>query len=145
VSAPGWQIGALTIGGQNEMDLPITITTVDPADAVVTFTDRTTDLSGVITAPDGQRGSDFFVVALPADRTYWAPLSRRIKSTRPGIDGHYDFEGLPPGDYVVSATTDLTNGDLQDSTILAELAARGVPVTLGVAEKKTLSFKVGGS
>jgi len=142
--APAWQVASLTIGGQDRMDLPIEIGAVDPPEAVVTFTDRASDLSGVVSAPAGQAGSDFFVVALPADRAYWIPQSRRIRSTRPGTDGRYDFVGLPPGQYVLAATTDLAGGDLQDPGVLAELATHAFPVTLGAGEKKTLDLKLGG-
>jgi uncharacterized protein (DUF2141 family) len=142
--APAWQVASLTIGGQDGMDLPIEIGTVDPPEVIVTFTDRASDLSGVVSAPAGQAGSDFFVVALPADRAYWMPQSRRIRSTRPGTDGRYDFVGLPPGQYVLAATTDLTGGDLLDPGVLAELATHAFPVTLGAAEKKTLDLKLGG-
>jgi uncharacterized protein (DUF2141 family) len=142
--APAWQVASLTIGGQDGMDLPIEIGTVDPPELIVTFTDRASDLSGVVFAPAGQAGSDFFVVALPADRAYWMPQSRRIRSTRPGTDGRYDFVGLPPGQYVLAATTDLAGGDLQDPGVLAELATHAFPVTLGAGETKTLDLKLGG-
>ena len=142
--APAWQVASLTIGGRDGMDLPLEIGTVDPPEVIVTFTDRASDLSGVVSAPAGQAGSDFFVVALPADKAYWTPQSRRIRSTRPGTDGRYDFIGLPPGQYVLAATTDLAGGDLQDPGVLAELASQAFPVTLGAGEKKTLDLKLGG-
>jgi hypothetical protein len=142
--AAAWQVASLTIGGRDGMDLPIEIGTVDPPEVIVTFADRASDLSGVVSAPAGQAGTDFFVVALPADRVYWIPQSRRIRSTRPGTDGRYDFVGLPPGQYVLAATTDLTGGDLQDPNVLAELASHAFPVTLSAGEKKTLDLKLGG-
>jgi protocatechuate 3,4-dioxygenase beta subunit len=144
IGAPTWQVASLTIGGQDGMDLPVEIGAADPPPVVVTFTDRASDLSGVVSAPTGQRSSDFFVVAIPADRVYWTPGSRRIRSTRPGTDGRYVFTGLPAGQYVLSATTDLTGGDLQDPSVLGELAAQAIPVTLGAGEKKIVDLKLGG-
>ena len=144
IGSPAWQVASLTIGGQDGMDLPIEIGAADPPAVVVTFTDHGSDLSGVVSAPAGQSGSDFFVVAIPADRVYWTPGSRRIRSTRPGTDGRYVFTGLPPGQYVLSATTDLTGSDLQDPSVLAELAAHAISVTLGAGEKKTVDLKLGG-
>jgi hypothetical protein len=142
--APVWSVASVMMGGQDVTDLPIEIGTVNPLPVTVTFTDRVSTLSGVVTAPAGQTGSDYFVVVLPANSEYWAPLSRRIKSTRPDLDGHYEFVGLPPGEYGLAATTDLEPSDLQDSSVLAELAAHAVHVTLGLGEKKTFDLKLGG-
>jgi len=142
--APVWSVGSVTMGGQDVTDLPLEIGTANPPPVTVTFTDRVSTLSGVVTAPAGQSGSDYFVVVLPANSEYWAPLSRRIRSTRPGLDGHYEFVGLPPGEYGLAATTDLDPSDLQDSSVLAELAAHAVHVTLGLGEKQTFDLKLGG-
>jgi protocatechuate 3,4-dioxygenase beta subunit len=144
IGAPGWAATSVTIDGHDVMDRPLDIGTADPPDVVVTFSNQATDLSGVVSAPAGQLASDYFVVALPTDEVYWTPLSRRIKSTRPGADGRYDFAGLPPGQYAVAATTDLTGSDLQDHGVLAELAAHAITVVLGAAEKKTVDLKLGG-
>lgn len=141
---PVWSVGSVAMGGQDVTDLPIEIGTANPPPVTVTFTDRVSTLSGVVTAPAGQAGSDYFVVVLPADSAYVAPLSRRIKSTRPGLDGHYEFVGLPAGEYGLAATTDLDPSDLQDSSVLAELSAHAVHVTLGLGEKKTFDLKLGG-
>jgi len=142
--APVWSVASIMMGGQDVTDLPIEIGTVNLPPITVTFTDRVSTLSGVVTAPAGQTGSDYFVVVLPVNSEYWAPLSRRIKSTRPGLDGRYEFVGLPAGEYGLSATTDLEPSDLQDSSVLAELAAHAVHVTLGLGEKKTFDLKLGG-
>ena len=144
IGAPGWAATSVTIDGRDVMDRPLEIGTVDPPDVVVTFSNQATDLSGVVRAPAGQLASDYFVVAFPADEAYWTPLSRRIKSTRPGADGRYDFAGLPAGEYKVAATTDLTGSDLQDHGVLAELATHAIAVTLAPAEKKTVDLKLGG-
>jgi hypothetical protein len=142
--APAWSVASVVMGGQDVTDLPIEIGTVDPPPVIVTFTDRVSTLSGLVTAAAGQAGSDYFVVVLPVDSAYVAPLSRRIKSTRPGLDGHYEFVGLPPGEYGLAAITDLDPSDLQDSSVLAELAAHAAHVTLGLGEKKTFDLKLGG-
>ncbi len=142
--APAWSVASVLMGGQDVTDLPLEIGMVNPPPVTVTFTDRVSTLSGTVTAPAGEAESDYFVVVLPIDSAYWAPLSRRIKSTRPGLDGHYEFVGLPAGEYGLAATTDLDPSDLQDSSVLAELAAHAVHVTLGLGEKKTFDLKLGG-
>ena len=144
IGAPAWQVASITVGGREALDLPLEIGTTDLAATVVTFTDQSSTLSGVVSAPAGQLASDFFVVALPADHAYWIPQSRRIRSARPGTDGRYEFVGLPPGDYILAATTDFTQADQQDPAVLAELATHAIPVTIAVGQKKTVDLKLGG-
>jgi hypothetical protein len=144
VSAPAWQVASITVGGREVLDLPLEIGATDPPATVITLTDQSSTLSGVVSAPAGQSASDYFVVALPADRAYWLPQSRRIRSARPGTDGRYEFVGLPPGDYILAATTDFTQTDQQDPGVLAELATHAIPVTIGVGQTKAVDLKLGG-
>jgi len=111
---------------------------------VVTFTDQVSELSGSLTLPSGAPATDFFVIAIPADKTYWLPQSRRIVSARPDRTGRYVFRGLPAGDYRIALTTDLVPRDLQEVSALEQLAAQSVPVTLTTGEKKTLDLRPAG-
>ena len=58
------------------------------------------------------------------------PSSRRILTTRPDLDGHFTFTGLPAGDYMLAAVTDLEPGQQFDPEFLSDLSGASVPVTV---------------
>lgn len=140
---PAWSVRSVVLGGQDVTDLPIDIERGDTPSATITFTDLVSELSGTFTTASGKPATDYFVVILPADRRYWSTGSRRIASTRPDTSGRYVFRGLPAGEYRLAATTDLVQADLRDPNALERLAAASTPVTLGVGEHKTFSFRIG--
>jgi protocatechuate 3,4-dioxygenase beta subunit len=141
---PAWSVRSVVLGGRDVTDVPIDIAPGDAPSMTVIFTDQVSELSGMLTTASGQPATDYFVIALPADRQYWLQQSRRIASARPDTSGRYVFRGLPAGEYRIAVTTDLVSGDLSDAAALDQLAAQSTPVTLGLGEKKTLSIKVGG-
>jgi hypothetical protein len=138
-----WTVATVSVSGQDVTDKAFDITAggIGPID--VTFTDQVTDLSGTITSPSGGPATDYFVIAIPADRDYWLPFSRRIISTRPDGAGRYLFRGLTPGEYRIALTTDLIPRDLQDVAALERLAAQSAPFTLAAGAKQTLDLKAG--
>lgn len=143
-TTPAWSLKSVTAGDRNLTDLPIEITPSGAPLLTVTFTDQSSELSGTLRTSASEPPNDFFVVVIPADRDYWLPGSRRIKSVRPDINGHYVFRGLPPGDYRVAATTDLVQSDLGDPSALVQLANQSAPVSLGLGETKVFDLKIGG-
>jgi hypothetical protein len=139
-----WSVRSVVLDGQDITDRSFEIGTGGATGLVVTFTDQVSELSGSLTLPSGAPATDFFVIAIPADKAYWLPLSRRIVSARPDRAGRYVFRGLPAGDYRIALTTDLVPRDLQEVSALEQLAAQSVPVTLTTGEKKTLNLRAGG-
>jgi protocatechuate 3,4-dioxygenase beta subunit len=145
VGAPGgpaWRVNTVTYGGRDVTDLPIEISPGGTLPLSVTFTDRASELTGMLTTPTGQPATDYFVVVLPAGQDYWLSGSRRIVSARPDATGRYVFRGLPPGQYLIGATTDLVPADLRDQSALSQLAAVSQPLTLVLGEKKALDLRV---
>ena len=138
-----WTVAAVAINGEEVTDkaFDVTASGIGPLDVV--FTDQVSELSGTISSPSGGPATDYFVIAIPADRAYWLPFSRRIVSTRPDGAGRYVFRGLPPGDYRMALTTDLVPRDLQDPAALERLLATSAPFTLRAGEKQALDLKAG--
>jgi len=139
-----WSVRSVVLDGQDVTDRSFDIGAGGATGLVVTFTDQVSELSGSLTLPSGAPATDFFVIAIPADKSYWLPQSRRIVSARPDRTGRYGFRGLPAGDYRIALTTDLVPRDLQEVSALEQLAAQSVPVTLTTGEKKTLDLRPAG-
>ena len=141
---PTWTLRSVTIGDRDVTDQAIDISASGASGLVLTFTDRVSELSGSITGPTGTPETDYFVIAMPADRDMWLPLSRRIVSTRPDRAGRYLFRNLPAGDYRIAVTTDLVPQDLQDLATLSSLAEQSLPVTVVFGERRTLDVRTTG-
>lgn len=145
VTAPsGWTLRSAIANGVDILDRPLEVGTADVTDALLTFTDKQTSLSGTITTAAGQPAPAYFIAIFPSDRSLWRPLARRIQSARAGTDGSWIVRGLPPGDYLIAAVLDLSPEDLADPTFLGEIAPAGVKVTLGEGEQKVQALRISG-
>ena len=138
-----WAVKSVLAGGQDVTDRQFEVPSNSLSDFTITFTDVVTELSGTISSPAGGAATDYFVIAIPADRAYWLQGSRRIASARPDGSGRYQFRTLPPGEYRIALTTDLVAGDLRDTHALEGLLGASVAVTIGPGEKKTLDLRAG--
>lgn len=140
----GWMVKAAIVNGRDAADLPVEIN-ADVAAAVVTFTDRLTELSGVLQTPAGTPAPSYYVIVFPKDPAYWLHDSRRIVSLRPATDGHFTTtptNPLPPGDYLIAAVTDVRSGEWFDPTFLKMLAPTAIPVTIGEGEKRKQDIQI---
>jgi protocatechuate 3,4-dioxygenase beta subunit len=114
------------------------------ANVVVTLTDKRAEVDGTLIDGTGKPTADYFVVILPTDKALWQSNARRPRSTRPDTTGKYTIAGLAPGEYFLSAVTDLDQSDLSDPAFLAQLAASAFKFTLADGEKKTQDMKIAG-
>ena len=138
-----WALRSVVVDGHDVTDLPFDVPPGGVSSVVVTFSDQVAEFAGSLVDSAGQPATDYFVIVMPTDARYLAPQSRRIASARPDVTGHFMFRGLPAGDYTLAATTDLVQSDLQNGSILSQLAAEGMPLTIGTGEKKTVTLQVG--
>ncbi len=142
-SAGSWVVKSATLNGQDTLDAPAEIAPTQGAiDAVITLTDRSTEISGAMTDASNKPAPEYFIIAFPADRSYWTPQSRRIMQTRPAHDGKFTFRNLPPGEYLIAAVTDVEQGEWFDPTFLSQLVEASVKVTLAENEKKVQDIRV---
>jgi hypothetical protein len=132
------------VNGQDTLDFPLDFTgETDIAGAVITLTDRTSELSGTITDEAGRPAFAYTIIAAAADPRFWTPGSRRIVTIRPDTSGRYIFRNLPPGDYVLAALTDLEPGRQFDPELLRTLASSSIRLSIGDGAKLTQSIRVG--
>ncbi len=136
-----WQLKSSVMFGRDTVDTPVDLREGTDG-AVITFTDRTTELSGTIQDASGQPAPEYHVVVFARDKAYWMAQSRRIRTARPGVDGKYVMPNLPPGDYLMTAVTDLEPGEQFDPAYLELISRSAITVTIGDGEKKTQDLRL---
>ncbi len=109
----------------------------------VVFTQKTTDLSGLVTDAGGKPVVDASVVIFPANRDKWKFQSRYVRTARPDTQGRYNIKSLPPGeDYLVIAVQNLENGQGGDPEFLGRAKEEAKPFTLNEGETKAVDIKL---
>ena len=145
VTAKTWALKSVTAGDHDLLEETITVQPGTPMpELVLTFTDRHTEIAGTLEPPAGGRGSDYFIVAIPAERRTWVRNSRRMQIARPASDGQFSIKDLPAGDYLIAAVTDAEPSDLNDTSFLEALAGGGSRITLDEGRRVVQNFRVGG-
>jgi hypothetical protein len=144
VTAPrGWRAKSIDVEGRDALDFMLDVkANNDVNGAIVTFTNRPAELTGMLQDASGQATSDYTIVLFPAEQKYWTPQSRRILSTRPSTDGKYSFRDLPAGDYKLVALDDAEPDSWFDPNVLRQMLTGSMSVTIVHGEKKTQDLKV---
>jgi uncharacterized protein (DUF2141 family) len=143
--AANWRLKSAVAGGRDVLDFPLVIEpNHEVGGAILTFTDRTQEVSGMIQDPMGRPTADFTIIVFPSDKNYWVPLSRRIVSARPITDGRFTLQNLPPGDYRLTAVTDVEPGEWYNPDFLQQLMGASIPISLQAGEKKIQDIRVQG-
>ncbi|MBA2306469.1 MAG: carboxypeptidase regulatory-like domain-containing protein [Acidobacteria bacterium] len=143
--ASGWTAESSVISGQDALDFAYEVKgNQNISDALITLTDRQTELTGAMTDDKNQPATGYTVIAFPADARYWTGTSRRVQTTRPATDGRFAFRNLPPGDYRLASVLDLEPGATSDPAFLQQLEASSLRVTLQPGEKKIQDIKLSG-
>jgi hypothetical protein len=140
---PGWVLDSITAGGQDVLDFPLEVRAGrDVTGVAVTFSDQVTELSGTIADQKGEPATEHTILLYPTDQKFWTPQSRRIRSARAGVDGHYTFRMVPPGEYRLTALVDPEPGAWFDREFLEQLDSSSARVVLAGGEKKVEHVKV---
>jgi len=144
--AVGWTFRSASVGGRDVTDLPLVIAAgTEPDNLMVSFSNRSTEISGLLQDASGRSAPEYFIVVFPANRALWAAGSRRIQQARPATDGRFTITGLPAGDYALAATTDVQPSDLLDPAFLDQLlAASLVRLSLEEGARVTQDIRVAG-
>ena len=134
-----WWLKSITLGGRELFDAPVDLQR-EWTDAVVTFSDRATEVSGrVAPAIPGEQPS-VFVIVFATNRAAWFPHSRRVVGVRPDDQGRYRISNLPPGEYFAVVEDNVDPNAWFDPMLLDRLSARAVRITLGPDEARTQDF-----
>jgi hypothetical protein len=145
VSSTEWWPRSLVAGDRDLLDRLIDVSVGSPSmRAVLTMSDRHTELSGRLQTPTGQPASDVFVIAFAADRRMWGPGARRVRAVRPAVDGVFSIADLPPGDYLLGAVTDVDADEWRSPAFLERLSPASIKITLGEGEKRVQDLRLAG-
>lgn len=142
-SPTGWSLKSITIRGQDAIDVPFELA-ADLTDVVLTFTDRTSTLTGVVRTSSGSPDADALVIAFPTEPQRWSqsgPYPLRIRSVRPSRAGAFTFTNLPPGDYLLAAVHDGAASDWQSPQFLELLSRQTVRVRVAEGVNVTHDLK----
>ena len=130
----GWVLRSSMVNGSDASDIAFDIKGNENIEnVVITLTDRPAEISGVLQNAAGQPAPDYGLIVFPADPRLHVARTRRTQYVRPDVTGRFIVRDLPAGDYLISAVTDVENGQWNDPAFLAELAASS-PIKISVAE-----------
>jgi hypothetical protein len=130
-----WWLKSLVVNGRDILDAPLDLRQ-GADDAVITFTDRASEVAGTLKDAQGAPAPEAYAVAFSADRSAWFFNSRRVAAVHPGRDGQFSIRNLPPGEYRIAAAVDLDQGEWFDPAVLERLLPSAAVITVTGVEKK---------
>jgi hypothetical protein len=138
-----WILKSVTVGDRDVTDTPFQVRSGESlADVSVVFTDKQSEINGMLTTENGTPVPDYTVLAFPADASLWRPQARQIMIARPDQTGKYRIRGLPPGDYYLATVDPSEQGEWFEPAYLDEHRSGAARVILGDGDVKTNDFKV---
>lgn len=143
VRAPirGWWLKSFVVNGRDMLDAPLDLRQGTDA-AVVTFSDRASEIAGTLKDAQGAPVPEAYAVVFSTDRSAWFYNSRRVAAVHPGREGQFSIRNLPPGEYRVSAALDLDQGEWFDPLVLERLIPAATPLTMAGPERKTVELTI---
>jgi Carboxypeptidase regulatory-like domain len=121
---PGWHFAHATYQGRDVSDVSVEVVT-DLSNVVMTFTDKSTRLTGSVQADAGLDVARAMVVVFPAEPAAWVDYgrsSRRITGVPITASGTFSMPTPPDGDYHILALPGDRTEDWQNPAVLKTLA-----------------------
>jgi hypothetical protein len=141
-----WTPQSITVGGRDALDLPIDIKSGENiGDVVVAMGDARQEVHGTLQDEAGRPAPAFTILLFAVDRAYWLPNSRRVLATRPATNGRFSFAGPlgpPAGEYMLAALTDLDPKDQYTPSVLAEIAAAAIRITVAPGQQVRQDIRI---
>ena len=141
----GWFVESVTLDGKDITDRAFDLQ-ADATSLVVTYTDRPSKVSGVVTGARGAASTTAMVLAFPADSRQWVDYGtspRTFKRVVTNASGVYTIDHLPPGDYHLIAVEPEDADRWQDPARLEVLAGQSSRLSVAREDSlKTLDLRV---
>lgn len=142
-SPRGWALRSVTIDGREAIDNPVTLRSGQKlANVTLTFSDKLTELTGVLSDDRGTPLTEYTVLAFTTDSSLWRPQARHIMTARPDQNGKYQMRGLPAGEYFVVAVDPTEQGEWYEPAFLDQHRAGAARLVLGDGDVKTQDFRL---
>jgi len=132
-------------GGRDLIDAPIDVGPGGLTGLVIHVSARPTGLSGRVSDANFLPAREAVVVVFPVDRQKWTAYSSpaaRVRYTT-AVAGRYTLVGLPPGDYIATATDGSAMSRWPDPSWLATLAVTGQRVSIKIGEVQSVDLVAG--
>jgi hypothetical protein len=134
-----WWLKSVVADGRDLLDAPLDIRE-SIEDAVATFTERPSELSGTVSDPGGRLATQTWVIVFSADPQLWFMHSRRVEGVRTDVSGRFSVRNLPPGDYFLISSEDIEEREWWDPAVLERLRAGSRRITIGEYETKQVDL-----
>jgi hypothetical protein len=141
-SGGAWSVQSVVIDGRDVTDLSIELKSGQSVEAIVTLTDRVTEINGTINNKRGDPQTQYTVLVFSKDESFWGSHATRVKTTRPDQTGAFTVRGLPAGEYYVAVIEEQEDGEWFDGRYLEEHRIGATLVTLVGGEAKTQTFVI---
>jgi hypothetical protein len=140
----GWYLKAVMYDGQDVTDKGFEFTPGRAYEGLeVVFSQKTTDLSGLVTDDRGKPVLDATVIVFPARSDQWSFQSRFMRTARPDTNGRYNIKSLPPSDdYLIIAVQNLESGQGGDPEFLTRAREEARTLSLNEGETKAVDIKL---
>jgi hypothetical protein len=125
----GWWLKSAIVGGREIFDEPLEFQAGDH-NAVLRWSDRASELSGVVRDSGGASVRTAWVVVFSREPRSWFLHSRRVAAVRPSADGRFTIRNLPAGEYLLAATPQVDMNEWFDPEVLRALIPQSTPVAI---------------
>ena len=139
-----WYLKAVMLDGEDVTDSGIEFTPGRSYDGMqVILSQKTTDLSGLVSDDRGKPVLDATVVVFPANKDLWTYASRYMRTARPDTNGRYSIKWLPPlEDYLIIAVQNLEQGQGSDPDFLTRAIEEAKRLSLNEGETKAFDIRL---
>jgi hypothetical protein len=141
-----WVVRSAMVGRTDAADAAFEVRpNEDISGAIITFTDKSAELSGTIQDAAGHPTPEFSIFLFPTDKSMWSQRSRRLRPpVRASTEGKFKFANLLPGEYYLAALSDFEPNDYGKPAFLEQVALAAMKVTIAEGEKKVQDVKIAG-
>ena len=139
----GWSLVSATAAGASVLDAPLEVRAGESiTDLTLGFTNKPAELAGRLETSTGQPAVDTYIIAFSPNERAWLPRSRVVHQTRPATDGAFSIRGLPAGEYLLAAVTDVEPGQWYDPAFLRTLVPASVKVIVKPGERTETVLRI---